>query len=138
VLRKGAIVGQIALVDREPRSATLRAETPVVALELTRDAFEQLLHAHSPLAIRFQMQIAVACARQLRGSSQRLASVLEQRSIAAQVETTKPAARVDARNETLRYIQAAVNELELSLDDLDNMEVVLAPQPRRSSRSPAR
>jgi CRP-like cAMP-binding protein len=75
-LGPGAIAGQIALVHRVPRTATLRARNDVVALEFSRDTFERLLGASSPLALRFQRQIAVAGIRQLRSTLKRVASVM--------------------------------------------------------------
>jgi CRP-like cAMP-binding protein len=75
-LQKGTLVGQMALVDRAPRSATIRAHGDCVVLELKRDAFEQLLAAASPFAMRFQHQIATAGIRQLRAANGRLTSVI--------------------------------------------------------------
>jgi len=71
----GCLLGQLALVDPGPRSATLLARTPVVALELGRDTFEQLLGQHSPFAVRFQDMLAVAGIRQLRQANAKLAAV---------------------------------------------------------------
>ena len=62
-LSEGAIAGQLALVDGSLRSATLRAKTDVAALEFTRDVFMRLVGASSPLAYRFQMELAVAARR---------------------------------------------------------------------------
>lgn len=73
----GSLLGQVALVDRSPRTATVRARTEVAVLELDRDVFERLLSAQSPLALRFQEQIAVAGARQLRNTTEALARILE-------------------------------------------------------------
>lgn len=78
-LDPGAIVGQLGLVDRAPRIATLRARTAVAALELTRDVFDGLLASASPLGNRFLMELAVATGRQLREADQRLAALLERR-----------------------------------------------------------
>ncbi|MFO0646296.1 MAG: cyclic nucleotide-binding domain-containing protein [Polyangiales bacterium] len=77
LLKPGALVGQLALVDRAPRSATVRAGTDAWVLEFTRDDFDRLLRAQSPLALRFQEQIAIAGARQLRTSTERLAKIIE-------------------------------------------------------------
>ncbi|MFH1531053.1 MAG: cyclic nucleotide-binding domain-containing protein [Pseudomonadota bacterium] len=71
----GCLLGQMALVDPSPRSATLRTRTAVVALELTRDTFQQLLGEHSPCALRFQELLAVTGIRQLREATTRLASL---------------------------------------------------------------
>jgi CRP-like cAMP-binding protein len=73
----GSLLGQVALVDRSPRSATVRARGDVTVMELSRDVFETLLRAQSPLALRFQEQIAIAGARQLRQSTEALARILE-------------------------------------------------------------
>jgi CRP-like cAMP-binding protein len=70
---QGCLLGQLALVDPSPRSATLRAGTEVVALELSRDLFHQLLGEHSPFAMRFQESLAVTGIRQLREATHRLA-----------------------------------------------------------------
>ncbi|HEX5502355.1 MAG TPA: cyclic nucleotide-binding and patatin-like phospholipase domain-containing protein, partial [Thermomicrobiales bacterium] len=45
-LRRGDVVGEMALVTGEPRSATVVAATPVDALELGREAFAALLARH--------------------------------------------------------------------------------------------
>jgi CRP-like cAMP-binding protein len=127
----GAFVGQIALVDRGPRSATVRAVTACVALELSRDAFEQLLAACSPLALRFQESIAAAGIRQLRQATAGLARLLAQaearRPAAAAVATAAAAtgAATPARDgAVLAYIQTAAAEWGVSLEDLDAVEVV--------------
>ncbi len=77
VMPVGSLLGQVALVDRSPRTATVRARTDVALLELSRDVFEVLLRAQSPLALRFQEQIAIAGARQLRHSTEALARIVE-------------------------------------------------------------
>ena len=77
----GCLLGQIALVDPGPRSATLRARGPVNVLELGRDTFEQLLGEHSPFAMRFQDMLAVTGIRQLRESTTRLAGIPESSAV---------------------------------------------------------
>jgi cAMP-dependent protein kinase regulator len=79
VLSAGALVGQLAMIDRSPHSATVVADGPVHALELGRDVFERLLAACTPLALRFQEHVAVAGIRQLRAATARLAALLHQR-----------------------------------------------------------
>ena len=121
----GAFVGQVALVDRGPRSATLRAKTEVVVLELLRDTFESLLRARSPLALRFQELIAVAGIRQHRAAMKRLASLAAEREHAAQ-----PPRPLD---DALAYIQTATSEWDL---DLDAIEVVPDATVSRGTRRP--
>jgi CRP-like cAMP-binding protein len=47
---KGAVVGEMALIDDGERSATVRSLTEVTCVEVTRDAFRQLLKRSPPLA----------------------------------------------------------------------------------------
>jgi predicted acylesterase/phospholipase RssA/CRP-like cAMP-binding protein len=47
-LRRGEVVGEMALITGAPRSATVKANVPTDVLELTREAFEDLL-AHYPV-----------------------------------------------------------------------------------------
>ena len=79
-LRMGALVGQLAMIDRSPHSATVVAAGPVHALELGRDVFERLMQACTPLALRFQEHVAVAGIRQLRSATARLVALMAQRS----------------------------------------------------------
>lgn len=53
----GAVVGEMALVLRRPVGADVVALTPVVALELSRDAFEEAVRAH-PTLLRDLYQVA--------------------------------------------------------------------------------
>ena len=89
-LRDGALVGQMSLVDAQPRSATLRAADDVVGLEFDRDSFEQLLAARSGFAIRFQELIAAAGIRQLREADSRLVSLASQPLSPAAVPPADP------------------------------------------------
>lgn len=114
-LAAGQIVGQMALVDRSPRSASVVAAEECVALELTRDVFASLLKAHSPLALRFQEQIAIAGIRQLRMATQRLTSVLQGQDVKTQ-------APLPGRT-VLQTMQAALQEWDMSMDDLDKVQV---------------
>jgi CRP-like cAMP-binding protein len=120
-LSSGQVVGQMALVDRSPRSASVVASQATVALELTRDVFEQLLRSHSPLALRFQEQIAVAGIRQLRLATQRLSTVLGVQSAKQQAkQPPKPVER-----DVLTSMQAALEEWHMSMDDLDKVQVTV-------------
>ncbi len=72
-LGPGSLVGQLALLDRAPRSATVSAATDAMALEVKAAAFANLVSAHSPIALRFQEQVALAGVRQLRAATRKLA-----------------------------------------------------------------
>jgi CRP-like cAMP-binding protein/tRNA A-37 threonylcarbamoyl transferase component Bud32 len=80
VLSEGSVVGQVALVDRGARSASIRASGDVEVLELDRDTFEKLVDRHVPLALRFQEQIAVTGIRQLRLADRWLAALLSHKA----------------------------------------------------------
>lgn len=123
-LTAGAVAGQLALVDRSPRSASLIADTEVTALELTRDVFERLLHSSSPLGYRFQMEIAVASARQLRDATRRLSALLG--------ATGGPPAPAPAREAGLARLRDSVGDLDVpvvsfEIVENDPVERVAAP-----------
>ncbi len=71
-LGPGALVGQLALLDRAPRSATVIAAADTTALEVKAAAFANLVNACSPIALRFQEQVALAGVRQLRSATRRV------------------------------------------------------------------
>ena len=122
-LRAGAIVGQMALVDRSPRSATVVASNYTVVLELTREVFERLLQGHSHLALRFQFQIAVAGIRQLRMATKRLAGILTDQ---ARKEPQKIGLKGQVKTvhrDQLLTVQAALSEWDMSLEELDQVQV---------------
>ena len=129
VLRGGQIVGQMALVDRAPRSATVSAASKTIALELTREVFERILMAHSHLALRFQFQIAVSGIRQLRMATTKLASLLnEPTEIADQdeeLETKAAPETVEDELGKLLVVQTALSEWDMSLDELDAVHVAI-------------
>jgi CRP/FNR family cyclic AMP-dependent transcriptional regulator len=131
-LGAGTFVGQMALVDHAPRSATVTAREPTVVLEFAREPFERLLAARSPLALRFQEQIAIAGIRQLRQATARLVDALGQERAreSTHLGASAPSSRGGSasgggadRDDVLRYIQAAANEWDL---DLEKIEVVRA------------
>jgi CRP-like cAMP-binding protein len=124
-LRAGSIVGPMALVDRSPRSATVQAMTPTIALELSREVFERLLAAHSPLALRFQHQIAVAGIRQLRMATQKLAGLLHAASGRAAAAAEQPQVDPERRRDALLTVKAALSEWDMSLEDLDKVHVAV-------------
>ncbi len=134
VLAGGTIAGQIALVADSPRSATLRALGEVDTLELSRSDFEGLLLAASPLALRFQRQIAATAIRQHRGVLRRLESVIDlpDSSRSADVDNddtesgpgaTKTSGEQDGLREQLADYMAGLTEWGISVEDLQDIEV---------------
>lgn len=80
-LGPGALVGQLALLDRAPRNATVTATSETAALEVRADAFTNLVRASSPVALRFQLQVALAGVRQLRAATKQLAENVARESL---------------------------------------------------------
>lgn len=129
-LTGGQIVGQMALVDRSPRSASVMAAETTLALELTRDVFENLLKAHSPLALRVQEQIAIAGIRQLRMATQRFSSLLLG-------QVAKASAPPPPRS-VLQTMQAALEEWDMSMEELDKVQVSIPQGQMRAEETRAR
>jgi CRP-like cAMP-binding protein len=127
----GALIGQITLIRGGERTATLRARTPVGALEFTREVFESLLRARSPLALRFQRQIAIAGIRRLREATERLLVALAD---AKDAPAPVPAGQT---RDVLRYIQNAADEWGMPMDQVSSVPLGEAPR-RPSSRPPPR
>ena len=57
-LGQGAVLGELALLTGEPRSASVRARRDTVLLEIPRDAFEQLVADHSTASRAVLTQVA--------------------------------------------------------------------------------
>jgi len=69
VVGRGAIVGEMALIDDGTRSATVRTLTPVSGLELDRKTFRQLIGRCPPLAC-YLLESLVAAIRRAYGLRQ--------------------------------------------------------------------
>ncbi len=125
-LRPGTLVGQIALIDRGKRTATVRAATAVEGLEIAGDIFDQLLAGARPLALAFQEQLALAGIRQFRGVMEQLANL----------PAAAHPADAEARDAGLTRAQASLGESgEQAIDfndvDLDDIRVVFDSNIRR-------
>ena len=134
-LPSGSVVGQLALVDREERSATVRAMGNAKVIELATDVFENLMAAGSNFAVRFQKEISIAGIRQLRSATERLASMPS-----GQVRSTPPthssnpkmarppSGGKSSNNEgnvlAMSYMGAALGEWDVSLEELEQITVV--------------
>lgn len=130
----GSLVGQAALVDHAPRSASLRARGTVVAFELDRGTFERLLAQANPLALRFQEEIAISGIRQLRSANRQLAKLLAktaghshtapQPSRTPRTEREPPPATPAEIEDPLATIQASLAEWGMRVEDLEAIEYV--------------
>jgi CRP/FNR family transcriptional regulator, cyclic AMP receptor protein len=76
VLPAPSAFGEMALVDREPRSATIRARTACQALELTAEAFTAFRQRSRDGFTFVVINVARILSSRLRETSQRLAGKL--------------------------------------------------------------
>lgn len=53
----GNFVGEIALVQEGPRTATVRTMEPTTVLQIDRDDFVNMLYSSAPMAVRIMLQI---------------------------------------------------------------------------------
>ena len=72
VLGPGSLIGEMALVDGEARSATCTASTRVTCAVLTREALEKLIAEQPATGAKLMTAIAVRLAERLREVSQKL------------------------------------------------------------------
>ncbi|MDP6943776.1 MAG: cyclic nucleotide-binding domain-containing protein [Myxococcota bacterium] len=66
------LMGQVALIDGKPRSATCIARGPAIALECTRDDFDRLFKSGSPFALKIVDRVVVDLAKRLREANRQL------------------------------------------------------------------
>ena len=73
-LSKGHSIGEMAVIDEFPRSATVKARTRATLLTLSRDNFDYILAEHSAIAVKILKGIARFLSLNLRKTSSRLAN----------------------------------------------------------------
>jgi CRP-like cAMP-binding protein len=74
---RGRSIGEMALIDGEPRSATCIATEPSVLLVLSRTDFQRLGAERPALALRLLLRITRLMSRRLRLTSGRLVDYLD-------------------------------------------------------------
>jgi CRP-like cAMP-binding protein len=72
VLGPGAVFGEMALIDSEPRSADARVHERVRMLVISRDAFEDLLFLHKDLAYEVLWSIVRMLTQRLRETNDKV------------------------------------------------------------------
>ncbi len=73
----GRAIGEMALIDGEPRSASCVTVEDSELVLLTCKAFDRLCHQHPALAVKLLQRIARLLSRRLRSTSGRLVEHLE-------------------------------------------------------------
>ena len=72
VLAPGSLVGEVGLVDREPRSASCTTSADSLCAILTRDAFEALINEEPRIGSKLLLAIAARLAERLRDNARKL------------------------------------------------------------------
>ena len=72
VLGPGSLIGEIGLVDREPRSASCTAGTDVWCAILTRQAVEDMIQQDPVVAARLLLGVSANIAERLRDTNRQL------------------------------------------------------------------
>ena len=75
-LDAGACFGEIAILDGQPRSATIKAIEDSVALRISRESFEALLDQDHAVAFKLLRYLAVTLAQRARSTTERLSALV--------------------------------------------------------------
>jgi CRP-like cAMP-binding protein len=76
-LTKGSSIGEMALIDKSPRSATVIAKQPTTMVTLTDKGFEILADKYPPLGIKVIQKIARLLSLNMRRTSSKLADLMQ-------------------------------------------------------------
>ena len=76
VLREGAVIGEMSMLDGEPRYASCRALSDVEAAVLTRPAVARLISEHPALGAKLLVKLTQQLAQRLRNTSNQLVKIL--------------------------------------------------------------
>lgn len=72
VLGAGSLLGEMGIVDGEPRSASCTATTSVRAAIFTRGALEKLINDHPAIGAKLMMSITLRIAQRMRDTADKL------------------------------------------------------------------
>lgn len=75
-LPKGRSIGEMAVIDDFPRSATVRARTEATLLTLNRKGFDLIMEKHSDVGVKILKGISRLLSQNLRKTSSRLVDYL--------------------------------------------------------------
>jgi CRP/FNR family transcriptional regulator, cyclic AMP receptor protein len=73
VLGEGALFGEMALVEGEPRSATVRAKTDVKLWRIKKGYFDDIMSKDHVIAMKIYKRLTVLLSQRLRDTTERLA-----------------------------------------------------------------
>lgn len=72
VLGKGSLIGEMGLLDGEPRAASCTASTPLTCAVLTRRALEELLRDDPQTTAKLMLAVSIRIAQRMRDTSDKL------------------------------------------------------------------
>ncbi|MGB3212368.1 MAG: cyclic nucleotide-binding domain-containing protein [Desulforhopalus sp.] len=76
-LTKGSSIGEMALIDKSPRSATVIAKQATTMVTLTDKGFDLLAEKYPPLGIKVIQKIARLLSLNMRRTSSKLADLMQ-------------------------------------------------------------
>lgn len=68
----GVVLGEMAVIDKEVRSATVTALTPCCMLELSRSNFQEILQTHPVMGVKILYGLAKLLCQRLRQSGEEI------------------------------------------------------------------
>lgn len=74
----GAVIGELAMFDGKPRSATVTAVTDMDIVVLDRSALDQLVEAHPAVACSLMSAMIVRIGERLRATNRRVRELVEE------------------------------------------------------------
>jgi CRP/FNR family transcriptional regulator, cyclic AMP receptor protein len=83
VIKEGAVIGEMSMLDGEPRYASCRALSQVEAAVLTRAAVARLIASHPTVGAKLLVKLTQLLAQRLRNTSNQLVKTLRNRGGAA-------------------------------------------------------
>ena len=78
-LTKGSSIGEMALIDKSPRSATVIAKQPTIMVTLTDKGFDILTDKSPILGVKVIQRVARLLSLYMRRTSSRLADLMQSR-----------------------------------------------------------
>jgi CRP-like cAMP-binding protein len=75
-LTKGSSIGEMALIDRSPRSATVIAKQPTTMVTLTEKGFDLLADKYPPIGIKVIRKVARLLSLNMRRTTSKLADLM--------------------------------------------------------------
>jgi CRP/FNR family cyclic AMP-dependent transcriptional regulator len=77
VIKEGAVIGEMSMLDGEPRYASCRALSEVEAAVLTRGAVSRLIEKHPAVGAKLLVKLTQLLAQRLRNTSSKLVKALQ-------------------------------------------------------------